>query len=130
MRLSEKQHKFSRMMVKLLSYIHKKGYEVSFEGFTRPNNKLKLPGTSKRMTYQELLKFNNRSKVTYGDHNKKIAGDLTIWKNGKILTPEQHRPIGEYWESIGGVWGGRFGIKRVDYAYKIGWDSGHFGLEG
>ena len=126
MKLSERQHKFSRMMRLLLSFIFLNGCEVSFEGFTRPNNKLKFPDSEKKLTYQEILVFNRKSKVRYGKHNMKLAGDLTIWKDGKILKKEDYRKFGEYWESIGGRWGGRFRVKLKNYKTKIGWDANHF----
>ena len=42
-------------------------------------------------------------------HYKRLAFDLNLFYNGKYLTTtEDHRALGEYWESIGGSWGGRF----------------------
>jgi len=47
--------------------------------------------------------------------------------DGKInYSPEKYRPLGEYWETIGGRWGGRFGVEPQDYATKTGWDANHF----
>ncbi len=126
MRLSERQHRFSRMMNQLLEFIFRDGCEVSFEGFTRPNDKLELPGSFKEATYQELLVFNKKSKVKYGKHNMKLAGDLTIWRDGQIISKECYRMFGEYWEALGGRWGGRFGVRKVKYKTKVGWDANHF----
>ena len=52
-------------------------------------------------------------RVEYGNknslHRKRLAIDLNLFKGGKYLTgTEDHKPLGEYWESIGGSWGGRF----------------------
>ena len=52
-------------------------------------------------------------RVKYGAknslHRKRLAVDLNLFKNGRWLkTTAAHRPLGEYWESIGGTWGGRF----------------------
>ena len=34
---------------------------------------------------------------------------LNLFREGKMLTStEDHRPLGEWWESQGGSWGGRF----------------------
>ncbi len=126
MKLSERQHKFSRIMNRLLTFIFKNGCEVSFEGFTRPSVKLNFPGSDKELTYQEILYYNHKSKVKYGKHNMKLAGDLTIWKNGKILNKEEYRKFGVYWEALGGRWGGRFGIKKKNYNKIVGWDANHF----
>ena len=126
MKLSEKQHTFSRMIRRLLAFISVSGCEVSFEGFTRPSVKLKFPGSDKELTYQEILYYNHKSKVKYGKHNMKLAGDLTIWKNGKILNKEEYRKFGEFWEAVGGRWGGRFGIKKKNWKVSVGWDANHF----
>lgn len=43
-------------------------------------------------------------------HYKRLAIDLNLFKEGSYLeSTEAHRPLGEYWESIGGTWGGRWG---------------------
>lgn len=42
-------------------------------------------------------------------HKQRLAIDLNLFKDGKFLsTSEDHKPLGEYWESLGGSWGGRF----------------------
>lgn len=42
-------------------------------------------------------------------HKQRLAIDLNLFKGGKYLTEtEDHRVLGEWWESIGGIWGGRF----------------------
>lgn len=42
-------------------------------------------------------------------HHDRLAIDLNLFKDGRYLsTTEDHRELGEWWESIGGVWGGRF----------------------
>lgn len=42
-------------------------------------------------------------------HKLKLAIDLNLFKDGKYLSStEDHRPLGELWESWGGTWGGRF----------------------
>ena len=44
--------------------------------------------------------------------------DLNLFRGGKMLTTtEDHRPLGEWWESHGGAWGGRFA------------DGNHYSLE-
>jgi hypothetical protein len=43
-------------------------------------------------------------------HYIRLAIDLNLFKGGKYLADsEAHRELGEFWESIGGSWGGRFG---------------------
>lgn len=42
-------------------------------------------------------------------HKSRLAIDLNLFRNGRYLrTTKAHEPLGLYWESIGGAWGGRF----------------------
>lgn len=51
-------------------------------------------------------------------HYVRLAIDLNLFKNGKYLTcTEDHQELGEFWEALGGAWGGRFG------------DGNHYALE-
>ena len=51
-------------------------------------------------------------------HYKRLAVDFNLFKDGRYLTrTEDHAPLGEYWEAIGGTWGGRFN------------DGNHYSLE-
>ncbi len=53
----------------------------------------------------------------------------TSCKDGVYMTDgEAYRFLGEKWESLGGRWGGRFGLSPDEYASKTGWDSNHFEL--
>ena len=52
-------------------------------------------------------------RATYGSksskHCRRLALDLNLFKDGEYLTKtEDHLPLGEWWESIGGVWGGTY----------------------
>lgn len=52
-------------------------------------------------------------RTSYGSlsskHRMRLAIDLNLFKDGIYLTStDDHLPLGEYWESIGGIWGGRF----------------------
>ncbi len=70
-----------------------------------------------------LIKFTyaNGYTLSFGDayatsghkdgsfHYKRLAIDLNLFKDGEYLTDtEDHRELGEFWESMGGTWGGRF----------------------
>jgi len=53
------------------------------------------------------------SRCPYGSmfskHKKRLAIDLNLFKDGVYLTrTKHHKKLGKFWESIGGVWGGRF----------------------
>ncbi len=73
----------------------------------------------------QLIQFayNNGFYMTFGDahattghnqnsfHYKRLAVDLNLFnaKTGEYLTEtSHHEPLGLFWESIGGTWGGRF----------------------
>lgn len=56
------------------------------------------------------------SQERFGVHRKgskhfdRLAIDLNLFRNGVYLTKTcDHADLGLFWESIGGVWGGRFG---------------------
>ena len=71
------------------------------------------------------------SKTMKSKHLEGLAVDLAflddIEDDGKInYTPDKYKALGEYWESLGGRWGGRFGVKPEDYDTQYGWDCMHF----
>lgn len=89
MTLGQKQEKFSRMLVSLLSYMHSLGYEV------RVGHVMRCPDCSV-----------GHAQST---HKLKLAADLNLFRDGEYLTStEDHKLFGEYWERMGGSWGGRF----------------------
>lgn len=132
--LLQKQFKFSRMISELIIWAYDNEYVAQKGDAWRSTDKLYIPGgepgfqDDEKYSYQEILFYNKKTKVLSSKHNDRLAEDLIIWKNYKQLTSEEYRPIGEKWETMGGIWGGRFGIQKQDYGTKIGWDSGHFEL--
>ncbi len=49
-------------------------------------------------------------------HLLKLAIDLNVFKDGKFAaTVSDYEPLGVYWESIGGTWGGRFTSPDSDH---------------
>ena len=86
MTLREKQSKFVRMVALLIQYATEKGYELTF-------------GDA----------YAHGGHMLNSLHYKRLAIDLNLFKDEKYLTTtEDHRELGEFWESIGGAWGGRF----------------------
>jgi hypothetical protein len=84
MTLREKQSKFAVMVAELILFAVARGYEVTF-----------CPEHEKHM----------KNSLHYIG----LAKDINLFKDGKYLSKtEDHAPLGEYWESIGGTWGGRF----------------------
>jgi len=86
MALYKKQAKFSQMVALLLLHADMLGYEV---------------------TLGDAYATSGHMKDSL--HYSRLAIDLNLFKDGKYLTQtEDHEPLGIYWESIGGSWGGRF----------------------
>lgn len=106
MTLGQKQRKFSLMVAHLIQHAYQLGYEVTLGD-----------------AYRDPRVFGDMGdKKGYGRahsvHKLRLAIDLNLFKDGRYLrSTESHRPLGEFWESIGGSWGGRFD------------DGNHYSLE-
>lgn len=98
MSLREKQSKFVWMIADLIIFAQENGYELTFgDAYRDP-----------RCPYGHPKSL----------HKMRLAVDFNLFKDGKWLkNTEDHKPLGEYWESIGGTWGGRFS------------DGNHYSLE-
>ena len=95
MTLGQKQRKFARMVADLIIHAYDNGYELTFgDAWAQTGHK------------QD------------SNHYIRLAIDLNLFKDGVYLTTtEAHKPLGEFWESMGGAWGGRFN------------DGNHYSLE-
>lgn len=86
MTLREKQSKFARMVADLIIFAYANGYELTLGD-----------------AYAQFGHMKNSL------HGQRLAIDLNLFKEGKWLNKtEDHKALGEYWEAIGGSWGGRF----------------------
>ncbi len=95
MTLRQKQSQFAKMLPLLILFAYEKGYEI---------------------TLGDAWANNGHRKQSL--HYSRLAIDLNLFRDGKYLTStEDHKPVGEFWESIGGTWGGRFD------------DGNHYSLE-
>lgn len=97
MTLGEKQRMFVRMIADLVIWAYDNGYELTFGDAYRD------PRLHGQIGW----------KVGYGAanscHKLRLAVDFNLFKDGKFLeSTEDHRPLGEQWEKLGGTWGGRF----------------------
>lgn len=95
--LGQKQRRFTRMIGQLIEYAYQNGYEFSFgDAYRDP----RVHGqVGQRVGYSSANSL----------HKERLAVDFNLFKDGRFLTrTEDHRQLGEYWESIGGTWGGRF----------------------
>lgn len=88
-KLRKKQVEFARMVPALIDHAFSLGFEVTLgDAYRDP----RAPYGSKS-----------------SKHHRRLAIDLNLFRDGKYLqTTEDHRPLGEWWESQGGIWGGRF----------------------
>ena len=95
--LSQKRFKFPLMVAKLIEKAHEMGFEVTFgDAYRDPR-----------------MHGEFGEKKGYGApkscHKLRLAIDLNLYKDGMYLeTTADHKPLGEWWESQGGTWGGRF----------------------
>lgn len=128
------QRRHVSLIMQLIKYGEDNGYAFRYGDAYRSEDKLKCPQCHVEVTYQELLVANGKSKLKRGTHNDRLANDLVIERiDGVPMTDEDYLFLGEYWELLGGRWGGRFGLKLIDGKWvnekgeeKIGWDAGHF----
>lgn len=95
MSIRKKQSKFVRMVALLINQATDLGYELTFgDAYATTGHK------------ENSL------------HGVRLAIDLNLFKEGRWLTETvDHAVLGEYWESLGGAWGGRFN------------DGNHYSLE-
>ena len=99
MKLRKKQSKFAKKVGLLILFAYDQGFELTFgDAWSRSGYKL-----------YDKNKYPYRPHKRGSFHYKRLAIDLNLFKDGKYLrSTEDHRPLGEFWESIGGTWGGRF----------------------
>jgi hypothetical protein len=106
--LGQKQRRFTRMVGQLIAHAYDSGFELTLGDAYRDPRMHGKPGTRATGSYSAANSL----------HKQRLAIDLNLFRDGQYLTAtEDHRPLGEYWESIGGTWGGRFG------------DGNHYSLE-
>jgi hypothetical protein len=94
--LGKKQRQFTRMIADLIIWAYEHGYELTFaEAYRTPE--------------QAALNAKAGKGISTSLHLDRLAVDFNLFKGGVYLTQtDHHQPLGEYWESIGGSWGGRF----------------------
>jgi hypothetical protein len=95
--LRQKQSRFVRLVGKLITEASMRGYELSFGDAYRD------PRAHGEMGEKGVYGYHSSC------HKLRLAIDLNLFKDGQFLSStEDHRELGEYWESLGGSWGGRF----------------------
>lgn len=106
MTLRQKQSKFARMVADLIIKAYSLGYEITIgDAYRDPRLHGEL-GVKKGYGHPKSA------------HKNRLAIDLNLFKDGKFLEgTSAHKELGEWWESQGGSWGGRFN------------DGNHYSLE-
>ena len=95
--LRERQSTFALNVAKLIMKAHEMGYEVTLGDAYRDTRLHGAYGV--KQGYGASRSF----------HKLRLAIDLNLFKNGVFLSgTNDHKPLGEWWESIGGTWGGHF----------------------
>ena len=95
--LGQKQRRFAIMVGRLIVHAYEEGFEITFgDAYRDPR-----------------VHGNLGEKRGYGSansvHKVRLAVDLNLFRDGAFLTrTEDHLPLGLFWESMGGTWGGRF----------------------
>lgn len=107
MKLSEKQQLFTQMIAQLIAWAGDHGMRLTF-------------GEAYRTPEQAALNARKGSGIRNSLHTQRLAVDFNLFINGVYQTDSAaYLPLGEFWESIGGNWGGRFSKP----------DGNHFSLE-
>lgn len=97
MGLRAKQSEFAHMVPRLIDKARELGFEVTLGDAFRDPRVFGHPGERKGYG------------ASNSAHKHRLAIDLNLFRNGKYLSStEDHRPLGEWWEAQGGIWGGRF----------------------
>ena len=88
--LSQKQQRFFFMFQILMAFIHDHGYHATFGDAFRDD----------RCVYGQPFSL----------HRKRLAVDINLidQEGNWLQKTEDHLKCGEFWESMGGSWGGRF----------------------
>lgn len=101
MSLRDKQSLFVSKLARLILHAEVLGYELTMSRGYASKAANKADGGHPR-----------------SNHLNRLAIDLNLFKDGAWLSAtKDHEPLGLYWESIGGTWGGRFN------------DGNHYSLE-
>ena len=88
MTLGQKQREFTKNVGLLIAWAYANGFEL---------------------TLGDASRIDGSGHKDNSFHYKRLAIDLNLFIDGEYQkSTEAHAPLGEYWESIGGTWGGRF----------------------
>jgi len=102
MGLRQDQSRFLKMLALLILRADLLGFELTGGDFYTQIKEMKCPKCEGMIRIPD-----GHSRNSF--HRKRLAFDINLFRDGKYLTEtEDHRPLGEFWKSIGGSWGGNF----------------------
>lgn len=111
MNMQKEQSAFALKVSYLIQQAYAMGYEVTLGDAYRD------PRLHGKIGFQ--LGYGSANSF----HKKRLAIDLNLFKDGTfIVSTEGHKPLGEWWKSQGGTWGGDF----VDRVGKPAPDGNHY----
>ena len=108
MTLGQLQRNFTMQVSLLIAYAYENGMELTFGDAYRDPRVHGAVGDKKS--------YSSASS----NHKQRLAVDFNLFIDGVYITDGDHPSyvlLGEYWESLGGAWGGRFN------------DANHFSME-
>lgn len=106
MSLRQEQSLFASDVMRLFVWLTEHGYEWTLGEAQRP------------VEMQKIYVETGRSKTMDGFHLKRLAIDLFIFKDGRLLaTKEEMQPIGDAWERMSekNRWGGNWKFKDIPH---------------
>jgi hypothetical protein len=110
LKFGEAQRKFTRMSGELIVWAYENGYELTY-------------GEAYRTPEQAALNAAKGSGISNSLHTKRLAVDLQLFKDGVYLTDSHaYEPLGVFWESLGGAWGGRFSKPDGNH-FSLAWEG-------
>lgn len=102
----EKQEEFAVNLAKLIIWLNENGYTVTIGEVERSKEQ------------QHIHVRNGKSKTLKSLHLKKLAADLNVFKDGKLLSEkEEFEVIANKWSSLS---------EYNESGFNWGWDFRHF----
>jgi len=109
--LGERQRKFTIMVAQLISWAYAHNYELTF-------------GEAYRTPEQAALDAAKGTGIANSLHCDRLAVDFNLFNPAGEYQSDTaaYEPLGVYWESLGGSWGGRF--TRADgNHFSLAWEG-------
>ena len=112
MKLHQQRIKFTELLGKLLTYATSLKLNIAIDEsrvFYKRQVLIKASGF--------IIEVEDRVHKKNSKHYDGLAVDLLLYNNNGeyIKDALPYRPLGEYWESLGGRWGGRYANRDANH---------------